>query len=457
MDGNISAADVVAVNTDCRVSGAAGASASEVDVSGIDGQTCGARSFAQGFRASVRANAGAASHAYYYPTGAAQCCAPRLVLAATGLSLPVERCECFAQDATYGVGCGAENTPESAQAAGALVFAFENEIKAVGTFGQSMDVPLTPVRCCKACVSAAAKPATEDCAASHFCSGRGECAADGHCECEDGWGGDDCATAAGAQTGFQLTWWTAAKIAGGFLFGCAAWFPIARCLGFRPPGRARVGGFAPLEEELLANQQRPQNDWEFEASDLSTSDEEDEPEANGGDEPREGGEAEGAVEGAVADSEEPDARGAESPPEAPEAPGAPEADAEPRGGGEGGGGGEGEEPGTQGSEGEGEGEDTAIGAIDGAPPPDGAALPDGPDAREEDECATTEAMKKRAREGASTGASMECTVCMSARVQVVLVPCGHACLCRKCSRRMRRCPVCRTEVERRQKLYLGGA
>lgn len=45
-------------------------------------------------------------------------------------------------------------------------------------------------------------------------------------------------------------------------------------------------------------------------------------------------------------------------------------------------------------------------------------------------------------------------VCMDARVQCVFLPCGHACACRECARRMRRCPVCRVVVERRQKLFV---
>jgi hypothetical protein len=49
-----------------------------------------------------------------------------------------------------------------------------------------------------------------------------------------------------------------------------------------------------------------------------------------------------------------------------------------------------------------------------------------------------------------------CVVCMEAGVQVVLVPCGHAAVCRRCSRRLTSCPLCRSAIHRRQRLFLGG-
>ena len=84
---NFTADDVVAVSAECRGStrGAPGAGPAARSASGVaaDGPSCPADTFVQGFAEDVRANPGGGSgDQYYYPTGGARCCAPRVLLRA---------------------------------------------------------------------------------------------------------------------------------------------------------------------------------------------------------------------------------------------------------------------------------------------------------------------------------------------------------------------------------------
>ena len=61
--------------------------------------------------------------------------------------------------------------------------------------------------------------------------------------------------------------------------------------------------------------------------------------------------------------------------------------------------------------------------------------------------------------GSASGAQPEplrsCCVCLVKPPQVVLIPCGHACLCRKCAFKVKDCPVCRAPIRAQQRFYVG--
>lgn len=49
--------------------------------------------------------------------------------------------------------------------------------------------------------------------------------------------------------------------------------------------------------------------------------------------------------------------------------------------------------------------------------------------------------------------SSECVVCMETESQVIFLPCGHVCCCKVCNEAIQNCPLCRSNISQRVRLY----
>ena len=57
-----------------------------------------------------------------------------------------------------------------------------------------------------------------------------------------------------------------------------------------------------------------------------------------------------------------------------------------------------------------------------------------------------------AKEADTAKAAWVCRVCLTAEVDMTIVPCGHV-LCRRCSSAVSRCPFCRLQVSRTVRIF----
>ena len=53
-----------------------------------------------------------------------------------------------------------------------------------------------------------------------------------------------------------------------------------------------------------------------------------------------------------------------------------------------------------------------------------------------------------------TGTNTECSICMQQEADIVLVPCGHLCVCHCCASRLQGvCPICRANTSQAVRVY----
>ena len=408
----------------------------------------------------------------FFPTGAQTCCKPT-ILKTDDTKFLLQSCACGkntdSSDASDNDTNDDENKNKGDSTTSSVVTCpknkflrmFDHAIEASGSgksnFAKPEMVVTSPFECCSMCINPTNGDSEQPDCGKHGTSVLKDYGAYG-CACEEGYFGESCELISDEDGGlaiedlFRDPSLAVSLILIGVIFGCFARNGIlARHQRFRLLNDALLH---PLMLNGEHQQQRRPNDWDFEASDLSTSDDDDEDEdEDGSDNDTE------SDDNNNNNNEEGDEENGENtvrPEDGPRTARRKKRNQKKK-----------KRPVDQG----------LISASD-----------DGEDEEEEEEeeeeevfleandgnNVTTTTMPIAAASAGTAAADLEdpqaslirkakgkkfseCALCLDAPVQAVLIPCGHACTCRKCCRRLRRCPICRVVIERRQKLYLGGS
>jgi hypothetical protein len=342
-------------------------------------------SFVVGFTSSARVFS--PGQPAYYPTDAAECCTPSLLME-DGDVVELEPCDCVSPEkGTERVSCGEDRTQR-------LLTGFDSYRPA--PTGHA--VPVGDATCCRMCVKSN-ESSSMDCASLSHCSGRGSCIL-GRCECLPGWSGSSCSVRSGDDN--IPPWAVAVIVIGSCLLGILIIGVLAYAAEMLFEWRERMAQNEGEDDEDSTT--RPlliQIDRDDDGS-VGSEDTTDEDTAS----------VSSDIEHRIHMVEQDlNADDVEDEEEAKE--------------------------------------------VDGQQESTSTAQPlQSPRDEQADDDDSIKRLKSRLRKGHGPLAGVVCNVCMDRPVQTVVVPCGHASMCRRCSRRLNRCPLCRATIARRQKLYV---